>query len=83
MFCKEMRGEPEGLSPVLNNSQARLREKGIKTSSAESIQETSAKISEGVKSRIKYTASGEKTENGMKAVTELDKSLKAGYSTLT
>lgn len=40
------------------------------------MQETSAKIPEGMKSRIKDVSSAKKTENGMEAVTELGKSLR-------
>lgn len=40
------------------------------------MQETYAKITKGVKSRIKDTASSEKTENGMEAASELVKSLR-------
>lgn len=40
------------------------------------MQETYAKISKGVKNRIKAIASSEKTENGMKAASELVRSLR-------
>lgn len=40
------------------------------------MQETYAKISKGVKSRIKDTASSEKTENRMEVASELVKSLR-------
>lgn len=39
------------------------------------MQEIYTKIAEGVKSRIKDTASSEKAENGMEAAPELVKSL--------
>ena len=71
-----MRGEPKELAPVLNHSQTRLRGKKAKPNQRKFMQETSAKISEGVKSRIKDIASAEKTENGMEAVTELGNSLR-------
>lgn len=40
------------------------------------MQETSAKIPEGMKNRIKDISSAKVTENGMEAVTELVKSLR-------
>lgn len=73
---KEMREPPEELAPVLNHSQARLREKEVKPDQLKIMQETYAKISKGVKTRIKDTASSEKTENGMEAASELVKSLR-------
>lgn len=61
-LVKEMREPPEELAPVLSHSQARLRGKAAKPNQLKIMQVTNTKIAKGVKSRIKDTASSEKTE---------------------
>lgn len=73
-----MKGETEEPIPVLNHSQTKLRgeKRKAKPNQLNVMQETSAKISEDVKTRIKDIAQAEETGNEMEAVTELSKSLR-------